>query len=76
MTATDGHPFWIDDQRSWVNAEDLEVGDRLRTADGSTALVSDSDVRSEVLKVYNLTVDGIRTFYAGIPNESFGSQLC
>jgi intein/homing endonuclease len=29
MIATEGHPFWVDDQGRWINAGDLEPGDVL-----------------------------------------------
>lgn len=35
ITATGGHPFWVDDQGAWIAAEDLKVGDVLLLADGS-----------------------------------------
>jgi intein/homing endonuclease len=63
ITATDGHPFWVDDEDRWVNAEGLERGHVLLLADGRTVTVDDLSERTEVRRVHNLTVEGIHTFY-------------
>lgn len=66
MVATDEHPFWVDSLQKWVNAEDLKPGYRFLTADNRSATVvltlpfTDHDRR-----VYNLTVDGLHTYYVG-----------
>jgi hypothetical protein len=63
VVATGGHPFWVDGEGRWVDAEDLKPGELLSTVqNGQRTIVS---VRSwtEVRKVYNLTVDGIHTYY-------------
>ena len=63
ITATGGHPFWLDDAGAWVDADDLETGDRLLLADGTTVAVDSVRERAEVLRVHNLTVDGIHTYH-------------
>lgn len=63
VTATDGHPFWVDDEGRWVDAEDLEAGDVLLLADGDTVTIDAVRERTEVRRVHNLTVDGIHTYY-------------
>jgi Pretoxin HINT domain len=63
VTATGGHPFWVDDQGRWLPAKELKAGDDLRTATGTRAEVIDTSVRIEYRKVYNLSVDGIHTYY-------------
>ena len=69
VTATDGHPFWVDDQGRWIEAEDLAIGDRVLLADG--ALLSVTGVRkwSAVQRVHNLTVAGIHTFYVVVDDS-------
>lgn len=62
VTATDQHPFWVDDQGRWVDAEDLRSGDLLLLADGSTTKVDQVSERSAVQRVHNLSVDGIHTY--------------
>lgn len=63
VTATDRHPFWVDDKGAWVDAQDLEAGDVLLAADRSTITVQSVRDRVEVGRVHNLTVDGIHTYY-------------
>lgn len=62
ITATDRHPFWVDDEGRWVDAENLETGDRLLGADGTTVAVDRVSQRTEARRVHNLTVDGIHTY--------------
>lgn len=63
VTATDRHPFWIDDVGRWVDAEDLEAGDILLLADGDTVAIDSVREYTELRRVHNLTVDGIHTYY-------------
>lgn len=63
LTATGGHPFWVDDEGQWVDAGDLVVGDHLLLADGSTTVVAAVDDRVGLQRVHNLTVEGIHTYY-------------
>lgn len=58
ITATDGHPFWVDDQGAWIDADDLAPGDLLVLADGTTVDVDAVAERSGVL-----TVDGVHTYH-------------
>ncbi|WP_017622540.1 polymorphic toxin-type HINT domain-containing protein [Nocardiopsis chromatogenes] len=64
VTATAGHPFWAPARAEWVNATELQSGDRLRTSAGAWTQVSRT--REQVFegqRVYNLTVDGLSTYY-------------
>ncbi|MGW4215209.1 polymorphic toxin-type HINT domain-containing protein [Lentzea sp. NPDC004789] len=63
IAATDKHPFWLADQRRWVNAEDLTVGSALQTSAGTRVQVTAIKERIVVQRVHNLTVDGIHTYY-------------
>ncbi len=63
ITATDRHPFWVNDEGRWVDAEDLKTGDVLLLADGDTVAIDAVRERTEVRRVHNLTVDGIHTYY-------------
>jgi len=66
LTATDRHPVWVAGRRAWVDAEDLLRGERLSGPDGSLAPIESVRVLpSEPERVYNLTVAGTHTFYAG-----------
>lgn len=63
ITATDRHPFWVDDEGRWVDAEDLEAGDVLLLAGRQTVTIDSVRERTEVRRVHNLTVDGIHTYF-------------
>lgn len=76
VTATDRHPFWIDDQGRWVDAEDLDAGDVLLLADGDTVEVDGVTVRTEVRRVHNLTVEGIHTYYVLAGDEAVLVHNC
>ena len=63
ITATDGHPFWVASDFEWTDAEDLEVGDELLLADGSTVAVDAVHEYTVEAVVYNLTVDDVHTYF-------------
>jgi hypothetical protein len=68
VTATDKHPLWVEGRRTWVDAADLRAGDELRRADGTTVEVGSTRVYEDPdATVYNRTVEGIHTYYAGAP---------
>ena len=63
VTATDGHPFWLDDQHRWVTAKDLRPGARIGTDDHRTVTVLGLARSTRYETVDNLTVDTLHTFY-------------
>lgn len=63
LTATGGHPFWVDNQYRWLDAKDLKKGDRLRTPAGELRDVVNTRAWTESHKVYNLSVDDLHTYY-------------
>ncbi|HWU12360.1 MAG TPA: Hint domain-containing protein [Streptomyces sp.] len=63
VTATDTHPFWLVDQRRWVEAGDIEPGAELRTADGTALSVASVSRFTQRLTTHDLTVAGIHTYY-------------
>ncbi|MBO0884776.1 MAG: hypothetical protein J2P17_31485, partial [Mycobacterium sp.] len=63
IDATDHHPFWVESKGKWVDAIDLVAGDVLRTADGRTLTVSSVGISEQDLTAYNLTVEGVHTYY-------------
>ena len=69
ITATNHHPFWVDDQGGWIDAEHLRVSDELELADGSTITVEAVSSRVAVERVHNLTVEGIHTYHV-LANDS------
>ncbi|MEV6349920.1 ricin-type beta-trefoil lectin domain protein [Actinoplanes sp. NPDC051851] len=64
ITATDGHPFWVEELGEWVKATDLTAGQLLRTSAGTyvqiTAITHWTEPRDTV---HNLTVSDIHTYY-------------
>lgn len=63
LTATDTHPFWLNDQRRWADAGDIRPGDDLRTPAGTSVEVKAVDRYTERQTTYDLTVSGIHTYY-------------
>ena len=63
IETTPVHPFWVVDQ--WVSAKDLEAGDILTLADGTTAPVTDTygEQLDEPVIVYNFEVSDFHTYY-------------
>jgi hypothetical protein len=66
LTSTAGHLFHVEG-RGWTVVSDLHLGDRLRTPDGELRTVTDIRDRTGLAprEVYDLTVDGLHTFYVG-----------
>ncbi|MFF3056691.1 Hint domain-containing protein [Streptomyces sp. NPDC057909] len=63
ITATGTHPFWAVGRRQWVDADDITPGTELRTADGSVLAVSAVVRYTQRQTTYDLTVNGIHTYY-------------
>ncbi|MGW1228320.1 polymorphic toxin-type HINT domain-containing protein [Streptomyces sp. NPDC002530] len=63
VTATDGHPFWVPELKTWVAATDLESGERLRTSAGTEVRIDAVERWAEMAAVYNLTVGDLHTYY-------------
>ncbi|MEU4446768.1 polymorphic toxin-type HINT domain-containing protein [Actinosynnema sp. NPDC050801] len=76
VVATAEHPFWVDDQGRWVDAERLRVGDLVLTADGERREVLGTRQWSEPRKVHNLTVHGVHTYYVGVADEDVLVHNC
>ncbi|MEU5941350.1 RHS repeat-associated core domain-containing protein [Micromonospora sp. NPDC047548] len=63
VTATDGHPFWVETEQRWVEARDLRPGSVVETTGQATVTVLSTHTRTRNQSVYNLTVDTVHTFY-------------
>lgn len=61
--STPEHPFWPEDQQTWISADALRLGENVRLADGSTASVAAVTHRPGTHAVYNLEVDTAHVFY-------------
>ncbi|MFD1539855.1 polymorphic toxin-type HINT domain-containing protein [Nonomuraea guangzhouensis] len=63
VTATEGHPFWLDNQREWRDADQLQPGMWLRTSAGTHVQITAVQKWTATQRVHNLTVDDIHTYY-------------
>jgi hypothetical protein len=58
LEPTEPHRFFSEDRGDWVAADDLEAGERLRTAEGEVAaVVEQTRVKPGVHRVYNIEVE-------------------
>ncbi|MFJ5658071.1 LamG-like jellyroll fold domain-containing protein [Streptomyces microflavus] len=63
LTATAGHPFWVESLREWRTADELEPGQWLRTGSGTRVQIEAVTAWTQQAAVYNLTVDTAHTYY-------------
>ncbi|RLK09568.1 intein/intein/RHS repeat-associated protein [Micromonospora sp. M71_S20] len=64
VMTTEDHPFWNHTDREWQRADELDAGDVVKTADGGTrSVIGLRLVTGRTDLAYNLTVDGIHTYY-------------
>ena len=62
---TDGHPFWVVGE-GWVDAIDIQVGDRLRDSNRKLTFVTSTrrEDHPEGIEIFNFEVEGSHTYYA------------
>ena len=79
ITTTPEHPFYVtqpsgtqpkpigheDLNEHWVGAGHLQIGDKIREADGSVGTVANVVTVQQTQEMFNLTVDEAHTFYVG-----------
>jgi hypothetical protein len=63
LTATNRHPFWVESQKRWTNAEDLHPGGLLHTPTGEPAQILTTHARHHTQQVHNLTIADLHTYY-------------
>jgi RHS repeat-associated protein len=63
LTATDGHPFWVPVLGKWLTAAELRAGMLLRTSAGTYVQISAVKKWTAGLRVHNLSVEGLHTYY-------------
>ncbi|MCH0568561.1 ricin-type beta-trefoil lectin domain protein [Streptomyces sp. MUM 136J] len=64
VTATDGHPFWVQELHAWIKATDLHAGEWLRTSAGTYVQITAVDRwTAQTATVHNLTVGDVHTYY-------------
>jgi len=67
VTTTEDHPFWNHTDQQWQDAQNLDIGDQLLTADGELLTVNGLDHASAYIgTAYNLTVNDIHTYYVQV----------
>lgn len=76
LTATDGHPFWAPALHQWVRASDLEQGQWLQTSAGTWVQITAIRHRTQRTTVYNLSVDGLHTYYVVARGSSILAHNC
>ena len=66
IDTTTNHPFYVED-KGWVAAGDLKIGDVLYTVDCDTVEVTDIEIEkfTEPIVVYNLEVADFHTYFVG-----------
>ncbi|MEU9296745.1 LamG-like jellyroll fold domain-containing protein [Streptomyces sp. NPDC048266] len=57
------HQIYDASTNTWKRAMDLKGGDRLQTADGSSAVVVNTRMYVDTAVTYDLTVDGLHTYF-------------
>ena len=64
IETTENHPLYVE-ERGWVAASELEEGETLHTEDGDIVTVTYNydEWLEEPVKVYNLEVEGLHTYY-------------
>ncbi|PWS47578.1 hypothetical protein DLE01_30440 [Streptomyces sp. FT05W] len=63
ITATDNHPFWLEEDHRWKNAGDLQAGDTLRTPNDAAVAVTGVRDQQGPRRTHDLTVNGLHTYY-------------
>jgi len=64
ITATDNHPFWAEDLKTWVPAGRLQPGTWLRTSTGThVKVVAVQQGVAQRQRVHNLAVEDLHTYY-------------
>ncbi|MFH8768354.1 polymorphic toxin-type HINT domain-containing protein [Streptomyces sp. NPDC017958] len=76
LSSTAGHRLFVKD-RGWTLVSALRVGDSLRTPDGTFRIVTAVKDRADLTprEVYDLTVDGVHTFYVSAEGSHSQSVL-
>jgi hypothetical protein len=70
VTTTEDHPFWNATDAEWQEAQDLDPGDLVRSAEGELVQVGGVRLRTaRTTSAFNLTVDGIHTYFIGVGED-------
>ena len=64
ILCTGNHPFWSEDRQDFARADSLQIGEFLRTANGTTH-VTDISLLPDSTPVYNLEIHGTHVYHVG-----------
>lgn len=70
ITSTEAHTYWLPDAGRWVEAVDIDPGAWLRTSSGTWVQVTAVDHQHRSVRVHNLTVDTVHTYYVVVAGQS------
>ncbi len=76
VTATDWHPFWVEEAGDWVAVADVQVGEHLHSPDGHSVVVTAVRHFVQTDAVYDLTVDSVHDFYVRTTASSLLVHNC
>ncbi|MEM9102902.1 MAG: polymorphic toxin-type HINT domain-containing protein [Pseudomonadota bacterium] len=62
IETTAEHPFYVE-SRGWIKAEDLRVGDDIRTYEGHSIIIDEIKLQQQPARVFNFTVDVAHNYY-------------
>jgi hypothetical protein len=65
IVATDAHPFYVRQPVDFVTAGQLQAGDQLELSTGGWVTIASIQRQDQTLRVYNLSVGEMHTFFAG-----------
>ncbi|MEU5690795.1 RHS repeat-associated core domain-containing protein [Actinosynnema sp. NPDC020468] len=63
VDGTSWHPVWVDSEHRFVDLGELTAGSRLTSVDGTHPAVADVEHHTRYEPVYDLTVEGVHTYY-------------
>ncbi|MER6786184.1 RHS repeat-associated core domain-containing protein [Streptomyces sp. NPDC000658] len=63
LVSTDTHPFWVDSEKAWYPAGDLEPGMRLHTATGRSVDLTGVRTFDKRQRTHDLTISVVHTYY-------------
>ena len=63
LVSTTTHPFWVESEKKWLEAGDLNPGMRLHTADGDTVELVGTRYFEQRQRTHDLTVSDVHTYY-------------
>lgn len=77
IVTTEDHRYWNETDGEWQEAQDLDAGDRLRTADGDIVTVEGLDWTTvHTAPAYDLTIAAVHTFYVLAGTEAVLVHNC